>query len=345
MRKKRRTARRARALGLLAGVALDRLVADPERGHPVALFGTAAARLERLLYAPDRTRGAVFAAAAVAPVAALGALADARAATGRTLAATAVATWTAVGGAMLEREAAGLADALEAGDLAEARRRLPRLCGRDPAGLDEEALARAVIESVAENTADAVVAPLVWGALLGSAGLLGYRAVNTLDAMVGHRSVRYARFGWAAARLDDVATWAPARLTALLAAAAAPAVGGDARRAWQSWLRYGNRHPSPNSGQCESAFAGALGVRLGGRNVYGGRVEERPRIGDGRPPRAADVRRAVRLSRAVTAGAALVAAAAAWGLDAVDRAARSRGAAADLRRSANGRSGDRKSVV
>lgn len=313
MRKKRRTARRARALGLLAGVALDRLVADPERGHPVALFGTAAARLERLLYAPDRTRGAVFAAAAVAPVAALGALADARAATGRTLAATAVATWTAVGGAMLEREAAGLADALEAGDLAEARRRLPRLCGRDPAGLDEEALARAVIESVAENTADAVVAPLVWGALLGSAGLLGYRAVNTLDAMVGHRSPRYRRFGAPVARLDDVANFVPARLTGLFAVVAAPLVGGDWAETWRVWRRDRNDHPSPNAGQCEAAFAGALRVRLGGRNVYFGRTETRPLLGDGPRPSAPHITRAARLSRVVglaALGAAVLVAAA-----------------------------------
>ncbi|MEY9210749.1 cobalamin biosynthesis protein [Thermobifida halotolerans] len=312
MRKKRRTARgRARALGILAGVALDRVVADPRRGHPVALFGSAAARLERLLYAPSRPRGAVFTAAAVAPVTAAGALACARAGHGRAFAVTAAATWAVVGGAMLEREAEAMADALEAGDVAAARRRLPHLCGRDPSGLDADALARATVESVAENTSDAVVAPLVWGALLGPAGLLGYRAVNTLDAMVGHRSRRYERFGWAAARLDDVANWAPARLTALLAVAAAPVVGGDPRRAWRTCLRYGDRHPSPNAGPCESAFAGALGVRLGGRNVYGERVEERPRLGDGRPPEVGDIRRAVRLTRAVTTGAALLSAVAA----------------------------------
>nr|WP_133742603.1 cobalamin biosynthesis protein [Actinorugispora endophytica] len=299
-----------RAAGLLAGALMDRVVADPERGHPVAVFGTAAGRLEERLYAPSRTRGAAFAVLAVAPVAAAGALADAGRC--RAFAVTATATWAVVGGAMLGREAAAMADALEAGDLAEARRRLPHLCGRDPSGLDADALARATVESVAENTSDAVVAPLLWGALLGPAGLLGYRAVNTLDAMVGHRSARYERFGWAAARLDDVANWAPARLTALLVAAAAPVVGGDPRRAWRARARYGDRHPSPNAGQCESAFAGALDIRLGGRNVYGGRVEHRPELGDGRAPRVRDIRRAVRLARAVNAGAALVAAAAAW---------------------------------
>lgn len=318
MRKKRHTSRWTRAWGLVAGVAVDRVVADPQRGHPVALFGTVAAQLERLLYTPSRVRGALFAVAAVAPVTALGALAETRTGRCHGLAVTA-ATWTVVGGAMLEREAMALANALHAGDLAEARRRLPHLCGRDPSGLDEQALARATIESVAENTSDAVVAPLVWGALLGCTGLLSYRAINTLDAMVGYRSARYARFGWAAARLDDIANWAPARLTALLAVAAAPLAGGDPRRAWHSWIRYGKHHPSPNAGQCEAAFAGALGVRLGGRNVYHGRVEERPILGDGPPPTASDIRRAIRLSRAITVGATLLTAAAAWGLAAFDR--------------------------
>lgn len=315
MRKKRRTVRRwPRAAGLLAGVLLDRLVADPERGHPVAVFGAAAAALERRMYAASRMRGAVFTATAVASAAAVGALAGTRTGARWVFPVTAAATWTVVGGSMLGREAEAMAAALEAGDVEGARQRLPHLCGRDPSGLDAAALARATIESVAENTSDAVVAPLVWGALLGPAGMLGYRAVNTLDAMVGHRSARYERFGWAAARLDDVANWAPARLTALLAAAAAPVVGGDPRRTWRVRGRYGKRHPSPNAGQCEAAFAGALGIRLGGRNVYGGRVEHRPELGDGRAPEVRDIRRAVRLARAVDAGAALIAAAAAWAL-------------------------------
>ncbi|RCV48827.1 cobalamin biosynthesis protein, partial [Marinitenerispora sediminis] len=227
---------------------------------------------------------------------------------------TGAATWTVVGGAMLGREAGLVADALEAGDLAAARRRLPHLCGRDPAALDEKGIARATVESVAENTSDAVVAPLVWGALLGLPGLLGYRAANTLDAMVGHRSPRHERFGWAAARLDDVVNWAPARLTAVLTAAAAPVVGGSPLRAWRTARRDGHRHPSPNAGQAEAAFAGALDVRLGGTNVYGMRVEHRPELGEGRGPGAGDIRRAVRLSRAVHAAAALLAAAGSWAL-------------------------------
>ena len=192
------------------------------------------------------------------------------------------------------------------------RKALPALCGRDPAGLGATELARAVIESVAENTSDAAVAPLVWGALAGPAGLAGYRAVNTLDSMVGYRSARYARFGWAAARLDDVVNWAPSRLTGLLAVAFAPAAAGRPGAAWRALRRDGSRHPSPNAGRCEAAFAGALGVRLGGRNTYGGVTEARPELGaGGRDPEPADIRRAIRLSRLLTAAATALAAVAA----------------------------------
>jgi adenosylcobinamide-phosphate synthase len=196
---------------------------------------------------------------------------------------------------------------LEAGDLGGARQRLSHLCGRDPSELDAAGLARATVESVAENTSDAVVGPLVWGAVAGVPGLLGYRAVNTLDAMVGHRSPRYARFGWAAARADDLANLLPARLCAGLAVACAPVVGGRRRDALHAWRRDGGQHPSPNAGPVEAAFAGALGRTLGGRLSYAGHVEERPRLGDGPGPDVADIARAARLSAAVTAGAALVA--------------------------------------
>jgi adenosylcobinamide-phosphate synthase len=211
----------------------------------------------------------------------------------------AAATWVVLGGTTLRRQARAMAGELERGDLAAARARLPALAGRDPAVLDAAGLSRATVESVAENTSDATIAPLLWGAVAGLPGLLGYRVVNTLDAMVGHRSDRYRRFGWAAARLDDLANLVPARVTALLAVAVAPLAGGSASGAWRVWRRDGRSHPSPNSGHCEAAFAGALGVRLGGRNVYQGRVEDRPVLGDGPPPAVADIRRATRLSGAV----------------------------------------------
>ncbi|MEU0931695.1 adenosylcobinamide-phosphate synthase CbiB, partial [Streptomyces malaysiensis] len=215
---------------------------------------------------------------------------------GAEVALTAAATWAVLGGTTLGREARAVGDALAAGDLEAARERLPHLCGRDPQALDGPRIARAVVESVAENTSDAVVGALVWGAVGGVPGLIGFRAVNTLDAMVGHKSPRYRRFGWAAARLDDVAGWPGARLTAALATLAGP----DPRGAWRAWRHDGRRHPSPNAGPVEASFAGALGVRLGGTLAYGGRVEHRPVLNSGgRPVAAADIERAIRLSRRV----------------------------------------------
>jgi adenosylcobinamide-phosphate synthase len=220
----------------------------------------------------------------------------------------AAAMWAALGGTSLRAEAAIMSRLLTSGDLAGGRDRLGHLCGRDASGLDGPELARAAIESVAENTADAAVGPLLWGAVLGLPGVVGYRAVNTLDAMVGHRSPRYLRFGWAAARLDDLANLAPARLCAALAALAAPVIGGSPRAAWRVWRRDGDNHPSPNAGQCEAAFAGALDVTLGGTNVYGDEIETRGRLGDGRRPVIADVARCADLSAAVVAGGVVISA-------------------------------------
>lgn len=287
-------------VGLVAGFWLDRMVPDPKRGHPVALFGTAAGRLERWLYRDSVAAGALFAGAAVLPVV----LAGSRV---RNPALVAAATWAVLGGSMLGREAEKVAHALEQGELERARQLVGGLCGREVALLEEAGLARAVVESVAENTSDAVVGPLVWGSLCGTGGLVGFRAVNTLDAMVGHRNARYERFGKAAARLDDVAGWAPSRLTALLTVLAAPVVGGRPEQAWRVWWRDRHAHPSPNAGQCEAAFAGALGRTLGGANTYGDRVEYRPPMGEGPCVGVADIRRAVRLARAVNLGALLTA--------------------------------------
>nr|WP_310376567.1 cobalamin biosynthesis protein [Catenuloplanes atrovinosus] len=308
--------RAAEAIGIITGYGLDALIGDPRRWHPVAGFGTAASALEKRVYAPDRAAGARFAAIAVgAPVLAGAAIAGlTRRRPVLRAVAVAAATWTVLGARTLRAEAHTMAGALEGGDLATARGRLGHLCGRDPSALDEPELARATVESVAENTSDAVVAPLFWGAVAGLPGLLGYRAANTLDAMVGHRSARYARFGTAAARLDDALNLAPSRLTAALTVALAPLAGGDPARALRTWLRDGHRHPSPNAGQCESSMAGALGVRLGGRNVYFGRAETRPYLGDGAPPLAPDIARAARLSGAVGLTAALLATA--WRLTA-----------------------------
>ncbi|MET7295173.1 cobalamin biosynthesis protein [Streptomyces griseoloalbus] len=286
------------AYGAAAGLLGDLLLGDPRRGHPVAAFGRAAAAVERVLWRDDRGRGAVHTAVCVGGTVVLGSLAArcVRSSPAASVALTGVATWAVVGGTSLAREARAVAQALEAGDVEAARARLPHLCGRDPQALDADGIARAVVESVAENTSDAVVGALVWGAVAGVPGLLGFRAVNTLDAMVGHKSPRYRRYGWASARLDDVAGWPGARLTAVLAALAGP----DPRGAVRAWRADAAKHPSPNAGPVEASFAGALGVRLGGTLSYGGRVEHRPVLGGGgRAVAVSDIDRAVRLSRRV----------------------------------------------
>ncbi|MEU5997758.1 cobalamin biosynthesis protein [Streptomyces sp. NPDC047197] len=286
------------AYGAAAGLLGDLLLGDPRRGHPVAAFGRAAGAVERVLWRDHRGWGALHAVVCAGGAAGAAALAsslvrDSRAAS---VALTAATTWAVVGGTSLGREARAIGGALAAGDVEVARERLPHLCGRDPQALDADGIARAVVESVAENTSDAVVGALVWGAVGGVPGLVAFRAVNTLDAMVGHKSVRYRRYGWASARLDDVLGWPGARLTAVLAA-----VAGDAPKgALRAWRADAAKHPSPNAGPVESAFAGALGVRLGGSLSYGGRVEHRPVLNTGgRAVDVTDIERAVRLSRRV----------------------------------------------
>ncbi|UUU21060.1 cobalamin biosynthesis protein [Streptomyces sp. DSM 40750] len=287
------------AYGAAAGLLGDLLFGDPRRGHPVAAFGRAAGAVERVLWRDHRGWGALHTAVCAGGAVALGAVAASavRPSRAASVALTGAATWAVVGGTSLGREARAVGRFLDAGDIEGARARLPHLCGRDPQALDSDGIARAVVESVAENTSDAVVGALVWGAVGGVPGLLGFRAVNTLDAMVGHRSSRHRRYGWASARLDDVAGWPGARLTAVLAAAA----GGDARGAVRAWRKDAGKHPSPNAGPVEASFAGALGVRLGGTLSYGGRVEHRPVLnGEGRAVQVADIERAVRLSRRVS---------------------------------------------
>ena len=299
----------ARAAGLVLGFAVDRWLADPARWHPVAGFGRLAGALERRWWAPRRGRGTAYAAVLVGGTTLTG-IGVERATRDRPLATvvvTAVATWAVLGGASLDREGRAVAALLDAGDLEGARQRLTHLVGRDTRTLEPDEVARAVVESLAENTSDAVVAPLVLGALAGVPGLLGYRAANTLDAMVGYRSERYAEFGWASARLDDVLNLPGARLTALLATVLGPAPGA----ALTAWRRDAAGHPSPNAGPVEAAFAGALGLGLGGTNRYGARVEHRAVMGSGRAPSVADVEPTLALARAVGRGAVTVSALAA----------------------------------
>ncbi|PRC43499.1 cobalamin biosynthesis protein, partial [Mycobacterium sp. ITM-2017-0098] len=219
----------------------------------------------------------------------------------------AAATFIAAGGTTLCRTGEQMVRLLEEGDVEGARRLLPSLCGRDPAVLDASGLIRAALESIAENTSDAQIGPLVWVAVGGAPAALVYRAANTLDAMIGNRSPRYTRFGWAAARFDDLMNLAPARLTGVAVVVCAPLVGGSPAQAWRAWRRDASKHPSPNAGVAEASFAGALGIRLGGRTQYAHELEIRPTLGDGRIPDVDDLARAVRLSRAVQMLAAAVA--------------------------------------
>jgi adenosylcobinamide-phosphate synthase len=303
------------AAGAMVGLALDQCLGEPPtRWHPVAWFGEAMTIAERYTWADRRSNGVAHVALGAGAAVAAGLLLER--VLGRT-AATTVAVAIAVAGKMLDAEAAriaalipdsspdaqlpdgGVADANGEG-LNPARIALRSLVGRTADDLSAADIARAVIESVAENTVDAVTAPLLWGVLLGTPGVLAHRAVNTLDAMVGHRNERYEKFGWASARLDDLANWPSARLTAALVLL--PRRHGVATLCEAS--RQGRHHPSPNGGLVEAAFAHRLGVTLGGVNRYGDRTEDRGRLGHGPAPTAPDIGRAIRLRREVTVSTA-----------------------------------------
>jgi len=304
----------ARAAGLLLGVAADSIHAGPRRRHPAS--GRLAGSVERVV-ARDRPVANGLQAGLAAGGLLLAGIAAER--LGRRnpllqLAGTAVATWAVLGGAAVAAEGAAMARALDAGDLAQARCRLSRLSRCDPEQLDQAGLARAAVESVAESTADAMVGPLLWGAVAGIPGLLAYWTVNTLEssALLHPLDGRRRWLGWTAARLDDVANLVPSRVAAILTTICAPVVGGSAPGAWQVWRRDRALHASPNAGQVEAAFAGALEIRLGGRAGYPHGVANRPVLGHGRTPDAGDVTRGVELSRVVgavaVAGSALLAA-------------------------------------
>jgi len=197
-----------------------------------------------------------------------------------------VLAWPLVALRSLHDHVAAVATPLRAGDITAARETVSRIVGRDPAALDEAGIARAAIESLAENASDGIVAPVFWGALFGLPGILGYKAINTLDSMIGHRSARHEAFGWAAARIDDVANFIPARLTGFLFVLLAP----RRAEALSCMTRDARRHRSPNAGWPEAAMAGALGVRLSGPRIYHGSVTSEPWLNEGaRDPLASDI--------------------------------------------------------
>ena len=301
------------ALGLIAGTAADAVFGDPRRHHPVAWFGSWVSWLESRIYRDSVARGALFTATALAPVVAVGIAAE-KLTRDHPIAhtvLTATATWAVLGSHSLAAEGHAMARELQADDIAAARDRLTHLCSRNPEDLDAPELARGTVESLAENTSDAVVCSLFWGAVAGIPGLLVHRGINTLDAMVGYRNPRYERFGKASAKLDDAVAYLPARLSGVISSGLAATVGGSPTNAWRVMRRDARNHPSPNGGWCEAAWAGALNTHLGGASIYHGRVEERPQLGDPDTP-APDVHtieRASTLVSAVTVASAGLAAA------------------------------------
>lgn len=272
---------------ILAAFVLDALFGDPRRfPHPVRLIGAFAESLEtplRRLISSPRIAG-IFAVAIV--VAVTGVVVYG-------IVTVAAAVHPVIGGivsvllmymGIATRDMMGhsrdVYDALAEDDIVEARRRVGFICGRDTQSLDREGCVKAAVESVAENTVDGVTAPIFFAVLAGPVGLYVYKAVSTLDSTFGYKNERYREFGWASARLDDVFAYIPSRLTGILVPVAAWLLRENVRGAWASFLRDRNKHPSPNAGQAEAGFAGALGVQLGGESFYGGIRSVKPTLGD-----------------------------------------------------------------
>lgn len=276
---------------LAAGVGLDLLLGEPRRWHPLAGFGRLAQRLElRLNRSPGgRAAGCAAWLLAVAPFV-LAAWLLSVAGAWLAVASHLLLLYFALGLRSLRDHALPIAEALEAGDIAAARGRTAMIVSRDTDDASAADLARAGVESVLENGNDAVFGALFWFAVAGGPGALLYRLANTLDAMWGYRTPRLLHFGWAAARIDDLLNLAPARLTAC-----SYALLGDSRLAWRCWRRQAPQWSSPNAGPVMAAGAGALGLALGGAARYHGALEQRPPLGEGRAPGAADIRRAWRL--------------------------------------------------
>lgn len=299
------------ALGIEAVIGWPRALHD-RIGHPVTWIGRLIAELDAWLNLPEaaaatrRNAGIVAAAVVIAVAVWVGALADWLLPDGWAgLAVAGVLAWPLVAARSLHDHVAAVARPLAAGELAGARAAVAMIVGRDPDRLDEAGVARAALESLAENASDGVVAPLFWGALFGLPGIAAYKAINTLDSMIGHRTPRHEAFGWASARIDDLANLIPARLTGALFALAAGRDG--ARQALAAMRSDAAAHRSPNAGWPEAAMAGALGVRLSGPRVYHDRVADEPWINGAAPdPSADDLGRGLALYRRMVGLVALL---------------------------------------
>ncbi|MCX7643666.1 MAG: adenosylcobinamide-phosphate synthase CbiB [Rhodobacteraceae bacterium] len=310
------------AFALALALALEAAIGWPEAlwrriRHPVAWIGALIELCEARLNRGARWRRRIAGAATAALV--LGATVLPAATVQAALPAgwpgvlgAAILAWPWLAARSLHDHVAAVARPLAAGDLTAARGAVARIVGRDPAMLDGPGIARAAAESLAENASDGVVAPLFWASLFGLPGLVGYKAVNTMDSMIGHRTARHEEFGKLAARLDDLVNLVPARLTGLLFAL----VSARPRAALATMWRDARLHRSPNAGWPEAALAGALGIRLSGPRVYHGRVASEPWVNAGAPdPRPEDLVRALALyRRAMACCAALLLALAAAGL-------------------------------
>jgi adenosylcobinamide-phosphate synthase len=290
----------------------DQIAGDPEWfPHPVRIMGLAIARGETALRHTHQSRAEELIAGAALTLALVGtSYSLTRLVINRAYRCSkilgwlteATLGWMCLAARNLEQEATSVTEALESGEVAFARQRLARIVGRDTQQLDVHEISRAVIETVAESASDGVIAPLFYMSIGGVPLAMAYKAVNTLDSMIGYADARYFYFGKTAARLDDAVNYLPARLTAL-AIVAASWIGSesDVRTVWKVWLRDGSKHKSPNAGQPESTMAGALRVRLGGGNFYGGEFIPSDPIGEEFPaPQSEQARKAIRLLSAVT---------------------------------------------
>ncbi len=291
---------------MLVGFAIEAVIGWPKAlyraiGHPVTWLGHLIRQLDEWMNLenvddqPRRIAGAIAALAVVAASAEAAAVVAWLLPEGWSgLLIGGVLAWPFIATRSLDEHVRAVARPLAAGDLSRARRAVGMIVGRDPEALDEAGIARATLESLAENASDGVVAPIFWGAIFGLPGIVGYKAINTLDSMIGHRTPRHEAFGWAAARIDDVANLIPARLTGLLFAA----TSGRFRHATGLMMRDAKLHRSPNAGWPEAAMAAALSIRLSGPRAYGDRIANEPWVNEAAPdPTAADLLRGIKLYR------------------------------------------------